>query len=161
MKGQSKMPQSYFERGTMILNTSKQHSKEEIGRRIRELRIKKGMSQEQLAKAVGYTSDNSRSTINKVEQGQNDIVQSKLKAYAKALDVTVGYLLGIEDADGFDIAYEPEERKSEVNAFEVVQNAYGKDAVELLKIFVQLNELGQQKALEQISDLFEIKKYIK
>ena len=75
MKGQSKMPQSYFERGTMILNTSKQHSKEEIGRRIRELRIKKGMSQEQLAKAVGYTSDNSRSTINKVEQGQNNIGQ--------------------------------------------------------------------------------------
>lgn len=114
------------------------------------------MSQEQLAKAIGYTSNNSRSTINKVEQGQNDIVQSKLKAYAKALDVTVGYLLGIEDVDGFDIA-----RKSEVNAFEAIQNTYGNDAVELLKIFVQLNEFGQQKALEQIKDLFEIKKYIK
>lgn len=155
------MLQPYFERGTVILNTSKQHSKEEIGRRIRELRIKKGMSQEQLAKAIGYTSNNSRSTINKVEQGQNDIVQSKLKAYAKALDVTVGYLLGIEDVDGFDIAYEPEERKLEVNAFEAIQNTYGNDAVELLRIFVQLNEFGQQKALEQIKDLFEIKKYIK
>lgn len=143
------------------MSITKQQSKEEIGRRIRELRIKKGMSQEELAKAVGYTSNNSRSTINKVEQGQNDIVQSKLKAYAKALDVTVGYLLGIEDADGFDIAYNPVEVQLEVNAFDVVKQAYGKDAVELLQVFVQLNEIGQQKALEQINDLFEIKKYIK
>ena len=143
------------------MSITKQQSKEEIGRRIRELRIKKGMSQEELAKAVGYTSNNSRSTINKVEQGQNDIVQSKLKAYAKALDVTVGYLLGIEDADGFDIAYNPGEVQLEVNAFDVVKQAYGKDAVELLQVFVQLNEIGQQKALEQINDLFEIKKYIK
>lgn len=142
------------------MNTHKQRSKEEIGRRIRELRIKKGLSQEELAKAVGYTSNNSRSTINKVEQGQNDIVQSKLKAYAKALDTTVGYLLGIDDFDGFDVAYHPEEVKDETNAFEKVQDVYGKDAVELLRIFVQLNELGKKKALEQISDLFEIKKYI-
>ena len=95
-------------------------------------------------------------------QGQpSTIVQSKLKAYAKALDVTVGYLLGIEDADGFDIAYNPVEVQLEVNAFDVVKQAYGKDAVELLQVFVQLNEIGQQKALEQINDLFEIKKYIK
>jgi len=143
------------------LNITKQQSKEEIGRRIRELRIKKGMSQEELAKAVGYTSNNSRSTINKVEQGQNDIVQSKLKAYAKALDVTVGYLLGIEDIDGFDVAYNPVEVQLEVNAFDVVKQAYGKGAVDLLQVFVQLNETGQKKALEQINDLFEIKKYIK
>ena len=140
------------------MDTYKQHSKEEIGRKIRELRIKKGMSQGQLAKAVGYTSENSRSTINKVEQGQNDILQSKLMAYARALDVTVGYLLGVEDADEFDIT---EGHKSKVNALEAVKNAYGKDAAELLKVFAQLNELGQQKALEQINDLFEIKKYIK
>lgn len=143
------------------MNITKQQSKEEIGRRIRELRIKKGMSQEELAKAVGYTSNNSRSTINKVEQGQNDIVQSKLKAYAKALDVTVGYLLGIEDIDGFDVAYNPVEVQLEVNAFDVVKQAYGKGAVDLLQVFVQLNETGQKKALEQINDLFEIKKYIK
>ena len=143
------------------MNITKQQSKEEIGRRIRELRIKKGMSQEELAKAVGYTSNNSRSTINKVEQGQNDIVQSKLKTYAKALDVTVGYLLGIEDIDGFDVAYNPVEVQLEVNAFDVVKQAYGKGAVDLLQVFVQLNETGQKKALEQINDLFEIKKYIK
>ena len=76
------------------MNISKQRSKEEIGRRIRELRIQKGLSQEELAKAVGYTSKNSRSTINKVEKGQNDITQSKLEAYAKALDVSVLCLLG-------------------------------------------------------------------
>ena len=118
------------------------------------------MSQEQLAKAVGYTSTNARSTISKVEQGQNDIVQSQLKEYAKALDVTVGFLLGIEDIDGFDIAYEPKERQLEVNAFEAVQKTYGKDAVKLLQLFVQLNEQGKKRAIESIMDLIEIDKYV-
>ena len=119
------------------------------------------MSQEELAKAVGYTSENSRSTINKVEQGQNDIVQSKLKAYAKALDTTVGYLLGIDDLDGFDVAFQSDKIRDETTAFEKVQESFGKDAAKLLQIFVQLNELGKNKALEQISDLFEIDKYTK
>lgn len=143
------------------MNISKQHSKEEIGKRIRELRIKQGMSQEQLAKAVGYTSEHSRSTINKVEQGQNDIVQSKLKEYAKALGVTVGYLLGIEDTDGFDIVYEPENLKLEVNALEQIQKKYGKDAVQLLHLFDSLNENGKQKAIESLEDLTAIQKYVK
>lgn len=51
-----------------------------------------GLSQEELAKKMGYTS---RSTIAKIESGRNDIPQSKIKAFAEALDTTPTVLLGL------------------------------------------------------------------
>lgn len=67
---------------------------DELYKRIRILREKSGMTQDELAKKVGYKS---RSTINKIELGINDISQSKIVALAKALGTTPGYLLGWEE----------------------------------------------------------------
>lgn len=72
--------------------------KKEIGKRIKTLREELGLSQDELAKLIGYTSDSSRSTINKVELGINDVAQSKLSKYAMALNTTVEYLIGITDS---------------------------------------------------------------
>ena len=131
----------------------------EIGNRIRELRIGKGMSQEELAKAVGYTSEHSRSTINKVEKGKNDITQSRLKKYAKALDTSVAYLLGLGVNDE---KFNPNGELSEQStAYYIIQNAFGSDAVELVSAFSQLNDQGKEKALDTISDLLQIPKYKK
>lgn len=58
--------------------------------RIRKLRLEHGMSQEDLAKKVGYKG---RSMIARVESGQVDISQSKVKAFAAALDTTIDYLM--------------------------------------------------------------------
>lgn len=68
----------------------------ELNQRIRNRRIEIGLSQDELAKRLGYKS---RSTINKIELGINDIPQSKVVAFAQALDTTSAYLLGIEDSD--------------------------------------------------------------
>lgn len=65
-----------------------------IGNRIRSRRLELGLSQEELAKKVGYTS---RSTINKIENGTNDITQSKVYDLAIALDTTISYLMGWEE----------------------------------------------------------------
>ena len=62
----------------------------EIGARVRELRIKLNMTQEELAKKVGYTS---RSSINKLELGIIDLPQSKAQSIAAALGVPAHYLL--------------------------------------------------------------------
>lgn len=62
--------------------------------RIRLRREELNLSQEELAKRMGYKS---RSTINKIELGINDVSQSKIIAFAKALNTTVGYLMGDED----------------------------------------------------------------
>jgi len=56
-----------------------------IGDNIRKRRLELGMSQEDLASRVGYTS---RSTINKIEMGVNEITHSKITAIANALCVS-------------------------------------------------------------------------
>ena len=50
----------------------------ELYKRIKARREKLGMSQEELATKLGYKS---RSTINKIEMGKNDITQSKIIAF--------------------------------------------------------------------------------
>ena len=67
-----------------------------IGNRIRHYRILRGMTQKELATAVGYVSETSKTTINKIEAGQRDVSQSKLPLFAEALGVSVLDLLGIE-----------------------------------------------------------------
>lgn len=62
--------------------------------RIKARREELNMSQEELANKLGYKS---RSSVNKIEKGENDIPQSKIAAFAKALDTTPGYLMGWED----------------------------------------------------------------
>lgn len=68
----------------------------EIGERIRIRREELGMSQEELAKAIGYKS---RSSINKIEVDGRGLPQSKVVIIAKALHVTPAYLMGWEEAD--------------------------------------------------------------
>lgn len=65
----------------------------EIYKRIRERREALGMTQDELAKKMGYKS---RSSINKIESGDNDIPQSKVEAFAKALETTTLYLMGYD-----------------------------------------------------------------
>ena len=60
-------------------------------KRIKNRREELGLTQEELARKLGYKS---RSSINKIEAGENDIPQSKVEAFAKALDTTVAYLMG-------------------------------------------------------------------
>lgn len=67
----------------------------EIYKRIRARREELGISQEELAKRMGYKS---RSSINKIEKGENDIPQSKIVAFAKALRTTPEALMGWEQS---------------------------------------------------------------
>ena len=64
-----------------------------LGARIKQRREELGLSQEELAKKIGYKS---RSTINKIEMGINDITQTKILAFANALQTTPAYLMGWE-----------------------------------------------------------------
>ena len=70
---------------------------ETLGQRIKRLRIERNMSQEQLAERLGYKS---RSSINKIELGINDITQTKVIEFAEVLRVTPAYLMGWDDNEG-------------------------------------------------------------
>lgn len=61
-----------------------------IGKKIKQRREALGMTQDELAKIMGYSS---RSTINKIENEINDVTQSKVIAFAKALDTTPSWLM--------------------------------------------------------------------
>ena len=63
----------------------------DIGNRIRNLREKNGLSQEELALRVGYTS---KSTIAKIETGVNDIPQNKIVRFAECLNTSPAALMG-------------------------------------------------------------------
>ena len=61
-----------------------------VGKRIRKVRIVRGLSQDELAKRCGYKS---RSAINKIETGINDIPISKIKIIAEILNIDVTIIL--------------------------------------------------------------------
>lgn len=62
-----------------------------IGERIKTRREQLGMSQDELARKLGYKN---RSSINKIELNKQNLRQSKIKAIADALETTPGYIMG-------------------------------------------------------------------
>lgn len=62
-----------------------------IGMNIKNRREELGITQEELARRLNYKS---KSTINKIEMGINDITQSKIVSFANALNTTPSCLMG-------------------------------------------------------------------
>ena len=69
-----------------------------IGQRIKERREELDITQDELAKRLGYKS---RSSINKIELDIYNLKQSKIKAIADALQTTPGYIMGWNDTDQY------------------------------------------------------------
>ncbi len=69
--------------------------------RIRDRRIELGMTQDDLAKAMGYKD---RSMITKIEAGKVDISQKKIEEFAKVLNTNEAYLMGWTDTKVFELA---------------------------------------------------------
>ena len=95
-----------------------------LGQRIQELRKQRGMSQEALGDALGV----SRQAVSKWE-GDNGIPElDTLIAMSRLFEVTVGQLLGVEEAteQKYETANEPEEDKE--NHVEAVLRRYVEQA---------------------------------
>ncbi len=65
----------------------------DLSTRVRLRREQLGLSQEELARRMGYRS---RSSITKLEKGINDLPQSKVEELAQALETTPAALLGLD-----------------------------------------------------------------
>lgn len=63
----------------------------EIGVRIKRRREELQLTQEELARRVGYKS---KSAIQKIERGVNELRQEKIAIFAQALSTTPAYLMG-------------------------------------------------------------------
>lgn len=65
-----------------------------VGERIRQRRTDLGMTQEDLAKRLGYGS---RTAITKIESSDRGLPQKKIKQIAEVLKTTPSYLMGWDD----------------------------------------------------------------
>lgn len=65
-----------------------------MGARIRKLREAAGMTQEQLAKRMGYEH---RSSITKIEKGQGGLSKDLILKFAEVLDTTPEYIMGTKE----------------------------------------------------------------
>lgn len=65
-----------------------------LGERIKELRLKADLTQEELAKEIGYST---KASISKIENDALDINQSTIVALARALNTTPSALMGWTD----------------------------------------------------------------
>lgn len=123
-----------------------------------------GLSQEELAKKIGYKD---RSTIAKIEAGINDITQSKVVAFANALETTPAWLMGWKDnperpsrdemAEKIVRAITSEYFKTKkLSADEMYENR----VKGLLKYFNRLNSTGQMNAIQRVEELTYVMKYV-
>ena len=120
-----------------------------IGQKIKQLREERRWSQEQLAMKMGYKS---RSSINKIEMGINELPQSKIFAFAQIFGVSPSELLE-------DSSLRPVEPPKVQDIIFQVQQAFGDCARDMVQLYDTLNTEGQRRALELIGNLSEIPRF--
>ena len=116
--------------------------------RIRELRIEQGLTQDDLAHAMGYKD---RSMITKIESGKVDISQKKVDVFAKILNTSPAYLMGWTDDKRTT-----RERIAEI--FEEASNAIDQphtpEARVLAKGMDRMPEAQRKAILQMMSNLY-------
>lgn len=110
-----------------------------IAERIRQRREELNLTQEELAKKVGYKS---RASINKVELGKAGVSSEMLTKLAKALHTTETYLIGIEDG-GADFT------------FAGYAYTFSKDDVEMIKKYGRASE-ADKKVIDLILSKYDL-----
>lgn len=100
-----------------------------FGQMIREKRIERGLSQDELAQQCGYKS---RSSINKIEKGVYDLPLPKVKTLADALGIDPAILIGIdveqpEDVTEEDIALARQIRRLDAYRRKLVESIINTD----------------------------------
>ncbi|MBE6976000.1 MAG: helix-turn-helix transcriptional regulator [Ruminococcaceae bacterium] len=172
-----------------------------MGKRIKEARVKEGFTQAQLAELCGLATI----TIQQYERDKRQPRRDQLEVIAQNLNVTTGYLWGIEDINAKAILdamkngdYRTAEdlmdlpvgsigpvdsEEQEEIEYQLREERHTKELVlnklriyfrskydkltdqdylsikSLIDTFSQLNEEGQQKAVERVEELTEIPKY--
>ena len=115
-----------------------------IGTVIYELRKTKGITQDELAKRMGYKS---KSTINKIELGINDIPQSKIVKFADVLGTTPAHLMGWSDDENQETQSPDKQELTE-----------GEKLV--LELFRKIPEEHQPAALEMLRAALKMQKIL-
>lgn len=103
-----------------------------IGKNILAARKRLGLTQEELAARVGYKT---KSAINKIELGIRDLPQKKIAAFAEALDMTPGQLMGWDE--------KPAEELQDMGAL-AAQVLLVPGALEVMQKYMDMDESDRQ-----------------
>ena len=120
-----------------------------VGKNIRFYREQKGWTLEELAERSGYDVTSKKSSMSKIENGNNDIPTSRLFAIANALGVDV------TDLTNRDASLEAKR----IQACDLLEECYGNVAYTIVQKFLRLDTRDQAKVEERIDMLLENQKY--
>lgn len=130
---------------------------ETIGERIRVRRKELKMTQDELARLLGYKS---RTSVNKIEKNVLKLQVDKVTQIARALQTTPDYILGREE--------KPKEEQPTCNRIRIKKRdgtVIEFDSTKLIeainKALGNLNEPAQNKVLNYIEDLQENRKNLR
>ena len=119
-----------------------------LGNNIRMYREQKGLSQEELANRCGWTTNNARSTISKIESGVNDVPTSKVKVIAEQLGVSV-----------CDLMNSSANVQTKDKIRELIEQCYGKEVYETLSSLLDLDASDQKVIKTMIDSMLSAEKY--
>lgn len=110
-----------------------------VGDNILNRRKSMGMTQEELAKKMGYKS---KSTINKIELGINDIPQSKISRFAEVLETTPAQLMGWEEQKNISTNELPltDGEKMLIELFRKIPEEHQPQALEMLRVALKMQK---------------------
>lgn len=146
-----------------------------FGERIRNRRLELDMTQEELATKLGYRS---KSSINKIELGINDIPLEKVSDFASALKTTDAFLMGWTN-DPYDYDNDPEGRTAALSGpqWEYLLEKYDCDVGQAYSAYSKLQEATAAEAMqpntiaahhdaedwteEELAEIEEFKKYVR
>lgn len=123
------------------------------GTKIRELRKLHNLTQEQLGDILGVK----KVTIQKYENGSiKNLKQSTITKLSETFHVSPSTF--IDEPIDFDkkLGERVFEIQEEVYAIERFQKSYGNEAVELIRIYNELNETGKERVLQYVTDMSKI-----
>ena len=124
---------------------------EEISKKIKAYRDEHDLSQEKFGEKVGVN----RAAVSKWEKGRvTNMKANSLLAVSKLIDVSPYDFMGWEEKYN-----ENNKLSTESNLLDSVKSTYGKEASDLLVDYLQLNELGKKKLIEDAVDLVSMPKY--
>jgi transcriptional regulator with XRE-family HTH domain len=112
----------------------------------------RGMKPIELSNRTGL----SKARISQYTNGVYEAKQKALYLIARALNVSEAWLMG-HDVPMERLMYE--KNAAEVELLECIQVTFGEKAVQLLEQFIELNEVGKDKAIDTLIDLCMIEKY--
>ncbi len=110
--------------------------------RLNQALTLRNMKPVELSQATGL----SKARISQYTNGVYEAKQKALYLIARALNVSEAWLMYEKNA-------------AEVELLECIQVTFGEKAVQLLEQFIELNEVGKDKAIDTLIDLCMIEKY--